>query len=137
MKGDNSIRLGDFGVSRILEYTDAMADTLIGSPFYTSPEIFEGRAYTSKTDIWSLGVLLYHIATLKYPIEAINHQVIAIAVVYFKGVPELPKQYSRTIKDLIDSMLQVDESKRPTINDILDHEAIQDRHENYESSSPK
>ena len=124
MKCDDSIRLGDFGVSKILEFTDAKASTFIGTPFYMSPEVFSNIEYTSKTDIWSLGILFYYICALEMPIKAINIQELYAKVVNFKRVPALPKQYSNDIKELIDSMLQFDQSKRPTIEELLDHKAI-------------
>lgn len=61
MSSDNSIRLGDFGVARVLDYTVAQAQTQVGTPYYIAPEILKGRSYTNKADIWSLGILLYEI----------------------------------------------------------------------------
>ena len=58
---DDSIRLGDFGVARILEHTVAKAQTQVGTPYYIAPEILKGRSYTNKADVWSLGVLFYEI----------------------------------------------------------------------------
>jgi NIMA (never in mitosis gene a)-related kinase len=58
---DSSIRLGDFGVARILDYTVAKAHTQVGTPYYIAPEILKGRAYTNKADIWSLGILIYEL----------------------------------------------------------------------------
>ena len=59
LTNDGLIKLGDFGVAKVLEHTAARARTVVGSPYYISPEIIENRPYSFKTDIWSLGTLLY------------------------------------------------------------------------------
>jgi NIMA (never in mitosis gene a)-related kinase len=46
------IKLGDFGIAKNLEQTGAMASTVVGTPFYLSPELCEGREYDYKSDIW-------------------------------------------------------------------------------------
>lgn len=63
------IKLGDFGVSWIFEES---AKTYIGTPYYLSPEIIYGKRYTTKTDVWSLGVLLYEMMTDRMPFNANN-----------------------------------------------------------------
>ena len=64
------VKLGDFGIARVLSNTRSKAKTVVGSPSYLSPEIISNEAYSFKSDIWSLGVLLYEMAALKYPFEA-------------------------------------------------------------------
>lgn len=58
------VKLGDFGISRILSNTKSKAKTVVGTPFYLSPEIIRSESYNFKSDIWSLGVLLYEMAAL-------------------------------------------------------------------------
>lgn len=55
------IKLGDFGIARVLKNTNEHARTAIGTPYYLSPEICEGKAYNNKSDIWSLGIVLYEL----------------------------------------------------------------------------
>eukprot|EP00965_Chrysotila_dentata_P123149 4070847-Pleurochrysis_carterae.AAC.1 len=64
------MKLGDFGIARQLEYTLEFVRTLIGTPYYLSPEAVEGRPYSQPSDVWSLGVLLYQLAALKLPFQA-------------------------------------------------------------------
>ena len=61
------IKLGDFGISRILDVTRELAKTMVGTPYYLSPEILSEQGYGFKSDIWSLGVVLYEITMLKHP----------------------------------------------------------------------
>lgn len=58
------MKLGDFGIARILKKTVEKAKTMVGTPYYISPEIIEGKPYTFQTDIWSLGVILYELCAL-------------------------------------------------------------------------
>merc|ERR1712136_421592 len=59
--------LGDFGLVRLLENTLELARTRVGTPYYLSPEIIQRQPYNCKTDVWSLGVLLYEMTALKRP----------------------------------------------------------------------
>lgn len=42
----------------------------VGTPFYLSPEIVEGKKYSTKSDIWALGCVAYELLTLKKVFEA-------------------------------------------------------------------
>ena len=65
------VKVGDFGLSRHLS-VDSVAHSCVGTPHYWSPELLkEGpKTYDSKTDLWSLGCLLYEMATGKTPFAA-------------------------------------------------------------------
>lgn len=60
-KGD--FKLCDFGVSRELTNSLLMADTFVGTSTYMSPERIQGLAYGVKSDVWSMGLMLYELAT--------------------------------------------------------------------------
>ena len=115
---NNMIKLGDFGISKTLDYTLAKAMTVIGTPYYLSPEIIQSIPYSYESDIWSLGVLLYEMCSLKMPFNASNLPVLALKIQ--KGEYEkLDKMWSKDLRNLVYSMLQVDYQKRPSLKDIL------------------
>ena len=67
---DDKIKIGDLGVAKTLNQTYNMAYTVVGTPYYLSPELCEEKPYNHKSDIWSLGCVLYELCTLRHPFEA-------------------------------------------------------------------
>ena len=63
-------KIGDLGVAKTLTPTEDLGRTLVGTPFYLSPELCDRRPYDAKSDVWSLGVVLYEMVTGKPPFRA-------------------------------------------------------------------
>lgn len=59
-----------------------MSSTQTGTPYYASPEIWSGKKYDSKSDIWALGCVLYEMATLSPPFKANDMKGLAKKVQY-------------------------------------------------------
>ena len=55
------LKLGDFGIARVLNSTIELAKTACGTPYYMSPEICDNQPYNAKSDVWSMGCLLYEV----------------------------------------------------------------------------
>lgn len=64
LSGNGIVKLGDFGIAKVLSSTVEKAVTIVGTPYYLSPEIIQNSPYNFKSDIWSLGVLLYEMCAL-------------------------------------------------------------------------
>jgi NIMA (never in mitosis gene a)-related kinase len=118
LDAQNNIKLGDFGLSRIMSENSIFAYTHVGTPYYMSPEQINEAKYNEKSDIWSAGCLLYEIAALKPPFEATNHLALAMKIKSGK-FERLPIRYSEDLQGLVESMLNIDQEKRPSIDDIL------------------
>lgn len=102
--------LGDFGLVRLLETTCELAHTRVGTPYYLSPEIIRKQPYNYKTDVWSLGVLLYEMAALQRPFTGTLE---TLPRIILKGVFEpLGAHYSQGVHDLAAGMLQVNPDNR-------------------------
>ena len=127
---NNLVKLGDFGISKCLNTTLDKAKTIIGTPYYLSPEIINSQPYDFKSDIWSLGVLLYEMCMLKMPFEGNNIAQLSLKIMKGSYQP-LSSVFSSQLKKLVDSMLNVNTIKRPNINDILRKSFIQNRIKNF------
>ena len=100
----NIVKLGDFGIARVLSNTRSKAKTVVGTPYYLSPEIIESQPYSFKSDIWSLGVLLYEMCALCPPFNAGSLHQLAQKII--KGqFDRLPKNYSTQMNQLVASMI--------------------------------
>ena len=61
-------KLGDLNVSKVVK--KGLGYTQTGTPYYASPEVWQDRPYDIKSDVWSLGCVLYEMITLKPPFHA-------------------------------------------------------------------
>ena len=132
----NLVKLGDFGIARVLSSTRENAKTMVGTPYYLSPEIINGKSYSFKSDIWSLGVVLYELCALKPPFDAQSLTFLAMKIIKGQYSP-VPGQFSRELKNLVATLLQVDPLKRPSVNEVLKFPVIQGRIQNFLSKSVK
>lgn len=98
--------------------------TQTGTPYYASPEVWKDLPYDNKSDIWSLGCVVYEATTLKPPfrapsMEALNQKV-------QKGVyPKIQSFYSEDLSNLIKCLLQVNPKKRLTCDEIIRLASVQ------------
>ena len=134
---NGKIKIGDFGIAKALTNTKNNATTIIGTPYYFSPEIINGEPYNYKTDIWSLGVVLYEMCCLKLPFESNNIAQLSIKIMKGKYDP-IPNRYSKNMANLIKNMLNIDQKLRPNINEVMQSPLLKNYHNNkYANKSSK
>eukprot|EP00759_Apiculatamorpha_spiralis_P008868 PhF_6_TR15695/c0_g1_i1/m.24421/K08857/NEK1_4_5; NIMA (never in mitosis gene a)-related kinase 1/4/5 len=121
----NVVKLGDFGISTVLQNTVACATTVCGTPYYFSPELCNNRPYNNKSDVWAMGVILYEMLTLRRPFNA-------------KGLKELMKKIvvgtfepmqtgvNPSLAQLVQACLTVQPTQRPSVNRILETPFVQE-----------
>ena len=134
---NGKLKIGDFGIAKALTETKNNASTVIGTPYYFSPEIINGEPYNYKTDIWSLGVVLYEMCCLKLPFESNNIAQLSIKIMKGKYDP-IPNRYSKNMANLIKDMLNIDQKLRPNITEVMQSPLIKNYHINkYSNKSYK
>ena len=115
---NGSIKLGDFGIAKILSQTMENAKTMVGTPYYLSPELIDNKPYNFKSDIWSLGVLLYEMCALEPPF--VSNSIHGLALKIVRGVySPLPTEYSRDLRTLLGFLLAIEPRDRPNIHQVL------------------
>jgi len=118
------VRVGDFGISKVLESTMAFAKTTIGTPYYLSPEICMERPYSFSSDVWALGCVLYELAALRVPFDAQSLQALVQKIT--RGpAPCLPGAYSAELRQLGGDLLHREQSQRPSAPEILQRPIVQ------------
>lgn len=119
---DSEIKIADFGFAKKVLTPNSLT-TQCGTPGYVAPEILEGIAYDTKSDMWSLGVIIYIILGGYPPFIEQNQRELFRKI--RKGQYEFHKEYwgsvSADAKDLISSLLTVQPSKRITADQALQH----------------
>lgn len=115
-----AIKLADFGFCRVLSSTADMTTTRAGTPLYMAPELLEGKGYTAKADIWSLGITMYEICSFKIPYPSPSIDDLQRRILSESRKP-LPKCYSEKLTSIIDLMLTIDPVSRPTAAMVLEY----------------
>ncbi|XP_052226578.1 serine/threonine-protein kinase Nek1-like isoform X2 [Dreissena polymorpha] len=127
------VQLGDFGIAKVLNSTVELARTCIGTPYYLSPEICENLPYNNKSDVWSLGCVLYELASLKHAFEAGNMKNLVLKIIRGSYPPLSPK-YSYELRNLVAQLFKRAPRDRPSINSILKKSFISQRVPKFLSS---
>ncbi|XP_048736337.1 serine/threonine-protein kinase Nek2-like isoform X2 [Ostrea edulis] len=118
LDSDSNVKLGDFGLARVLHHETSFAKTFVGTPYYMSPELVNNMSYNEKSDIWSMGCMLYEMCALYPPFTATNQQDLnkKICIGDYKRIPS---RYSEDLDTIIAKFLRVEVNKRPSIDTIL------------------
>ncbi|KAI6191200.1 Non-specific serine/threonine protein kinase [Aphelenchoides bicaudatus] len=129
---DGNAKLADFGVAGQLTDTIAKRNTIIGTPFWMSPEVIQEIGYNTKADIWSFGILCIEMAedltlsVLCRPPHAEIHPMRAIFLIPTKPPPTLknPDDWSASFNDLIAKCLVKNPEERTNAEELLKHDFI-------------
>lgn len=115
--GDRML-IGDFGVCRVMESKQDLARTMTGTPYYLSPEVFQNKPYSFKSDIWAIGCILYEMATLKVPFDAFDMRSLSLRVCRGSN-PSFPVAFSSELRTTFHAIMQRDHHSRPSADALL------------------
>lgn len=129
------MKLGDMNVSKVAK--KGLLYTQTGTPYYASPEVWKDQPYDHKSDMWSLGCVLYEMAALKPPFRAENMEGLYKKVIrgsirmklnlflcMIGYYPRIPSMYSQDLNNIIRALLQIAPHLRPNCDKILQFPAI-------------
>ena len=127
---NGSAKLGDLNVSKVAKR--GLGYTQTGTPYYASPEVWKDKPYDNKSDVWSLGCVLYEMITLRPPFRAQNMEGLYNKVC--KGqFSRIPDKFSDDLYKVVQFLLQVNPVSRPSCEQILNHPIVQKRIEYFKS----
>ena len=124
------VKLGDFGVSRVLSATAELAKTFVGTPYYLSPELLNNQPYGIASDVWALGCIFYEVATLEHPYDAKNFPSLAFKIINEEPPPLAVHAASPAEPDLqllVDLMLRKAPEERASLAEVLNAPVVQRR----------
>eukprot|EP00321_Phaeocystis_globosa_P018701 CAMPEP_0118813124 /NCGR_PEP_ID=MMETSP1162-20130426/2732_1 /TAXON_ID=33656 /ORGANISM="Phaeocystis Sp, Strain CCMP2710" /LENGTH=315 /DNA_ID=CAMNT_0006742889 /DNA_START=25 /DNA_END=968 /DNA_ORIENTATION=+ len=121
---DGSMKLGDFGLSKQLAATNALAKTLCGTPLYMSPELCAGETYNRAADVWALGCVLFEVMGLQppwqqYATQGINRLMQLIARTGTLDLRGCKAHYSAALCEYLEKLLAKRASQRPALATLL------------------
>lgn len=118
LTASGQLRVGDYGITKILERSLVSSWNNVKAIHYLSPELCQKGEASFSSDVWALGCILFELAALRLPFDEPNVANLALKIV--KGpTPTFPPQYSDDLRKLCSSLLQRDAEKRPQVADIL------------------
>ena len=95
-----------------------LAHTIVGTPYYMSPELFTNQPYNHKSDIWALGCCIHEIASLKPAFSARTINALMYKIIQGK-IPCIPREYGNELAQLVLQMMSHNADKRPSVHQIL------------------
>ena len=110
------VKLGDLNVSKVTR--KGMGYTQTGTPYYASPEVWKDKPYDSKSDIWSLGCVIYEMCALNPPFRAQSMEDLFKKVIrgYY---PDISNKYSKDLSEILKLMIQIEVGARPNCDELL------------------
>lgn len=132
---NNYIRVGDLGLSKILEFTLQQAKTQCGTPAFMAPELCKGKPYQAPADIWALGCIMIEASTFELPFKGLSFPELNRNICNAPA-PKVPSKYSPELREICDKMLEKDPAKRPTAREILESPCLKNDYALYKQKNP-
>jgi len=134
LTADDTVKVTDFGTAKILQFgTVQQTAHVMGTPSYMSPEQVKGRAVDGRSDIFSLGVMLYEMVTGEKPFPGQNITTVIYKIVNEEPVP--PRQINPSIHAGISTVVMRALEKDPDQRYQSCREMLEDLR-NYRSIAP-
>jgi serine/threonine-protein kinase len=135
LTSDDTVKITDFGTAKILQFGTAQTAHVMGTPSYMSPEQVKGKPVDGRSDIFSLGVILYELMTGEKPFPGQNITTVIYKIINEEPIP--PRSLDSSIHPGLSSVISRSLAKDPAQRYQTCHELL-DALQNYrEVSSPE
>ena len=124
-KENNQCKIGDLNVSKVMKDKSLM-NGQIGTPSYSSPEVWKNQPYSYKSDLWSVGCIIYEMCCLRPPFKGRTTDELCDNICNGK-IEKISSRYSDDLWNLITMLLEVDTNKRPDCNSILNNDLLKNK----------
>ena len=111
---DSQVKVTDFGIARVLTATQTSTGIVLGTPSYMSPEQIAGKRVDGRSDLFSLGVVLYEMFSGERPFkgDSITNLLYAITSSPFEPLSSVSRKTPACCEKIVDKLLQKGVSKR-------------------------
>ena len=116
---EEAVKLADFGLCNFLRDAHSFLTTRCGTPTHVAPEVIKGESYGPKADLWSLGIILYHMMTGELPFVDVS--VMGVIKKVIECEPEYPDTMPVLARDLISRLLMKNPSERLSLDEVKSH----------------
>mmetsp|Transcript_35100 Transcript_35100/g.91883 ORF Transcript_35100/g.91883 Transcript_35100/m.91883 type:complete len:826 (-) Transcript_35100:65-2542(-) len=114
-------KIGDFGIGRVLDNTQDAAMSTVGTPCYMSPEVCRNEPYNWKSDVWSMGCILFEMCMLEHAFQSQSLVGLVYRIVCENHAPIPPALYPVELNELIRRLLSKSPVTRPTVGEVLSY----------------
>lgn len=92
---DGSVKVADFGIARLLSTQNTLTQEALGSVHYISPEQAKGGQVDARSDLYSVGVVMYEMLTSRLPFE--GESAVSVAIQHISSIPLMPREINPNI----------------------------------------
>ena len=131
LKGKNQCKIGDLNVSKVMK-GNYLINSQIGTPSYSSPEVWNAQPYSYKSDLWSVGCIIYEMCSLRQPFKGKNMEELCDHICNGK-IEKISSRYSEELWNVIKMLLEVDVKKRADCNMFLNSKFVKDIIDDFRS----
>ena len=132
VKDKHQCKIGDMNVSKVIKEKELLTQT--GTPYYASPEVWRDEPYSYKSDLWSIGCVIYELCALRPPFKGKDLDELFLNVCKGK-VERISLTYSDDLWKMILMLLQVDVKKRCDCDQFLNSKLIMRKIEEMKNES--
>jgi serine/threonine protein kinase len=112
-----TLKVADFGISRVLSHTKSVAQTVVGTPYYIAPELVEAQPYGAAADMWAVGCIVYELCALQRLFAGTN-MLAVVRAISACAVPPLPPPFE-PLNALVGALVRPDPGARATADECL------------------